>query len=94
MISACLSNSSRIASGFEYRGVWWPDSLDKILDNALTAWEEQYGTGASETTLALRFKGIVQRAVEQTGHRVAILVDEYDKPMLQAIGNEEFLENG
>ena len=50
---------------------------------------EQYGTGPSETTLALRFKGIVQRAVEQTGHRVAILVDEYDKPMLQAIGNEE-----
>ena len=66
-----------------------PDSLDKILDNALSAWEEQYGTGPSETTLALRFKGIVQRAVEQTGHRVAILVDEYDKPMLQAIGNEE-----
>lgn len=66
-----------------------PDSLDKILDNALTVWEEQYGTGPSETTLALRFKGIVQRAVEQTGHRVAILVDEYDKPMLQAIGNEE-----
>lgn len=71
-----------------------PDSLDKILDNALSAWEEQYGKGSSETTLALRFKGIVQRAVEQTGHRVAILVDEYDKPMLQAIGNEEFLENG
>ena len=42
-----------------------PDSLDKILDNALTVWEEQYGTGPSETTLALRFKGIVQRAVEQ-----------------------------
>ena len=66
-----------------------PDSLDKILDNALTVWEEQYGTGPSETTLALRFKGIVQRAVEQTGHRVAILVDEYDKPMLQAIGERK-----
>ena len=66
-----------------------PDSLDKILDNALSAWEEQYGKGPSETTLALRFKGIVQRAVEQTGHRVAILVDEYDKPMLQAIGDKE-----
>lgn len=66
-----------------------PDSLDKMLDNALVAWEELYGTGPSETTPALRFKGIIQRAVEQTGHRVAILVDEYDKPMLQAIGNEE-----
>ena len=26
---------------------------------------------------------------EKTGQRVVILVDEYDKPMLQAIGNEE-----
>ena len=30
-----------------------------------------------------------QRACEQTGQRVVILVDEYDKPMLQAIGNGE-----
>lgn len=35
------------------------------------------------------FAGIIQRAYEQTGQRVVILVDEYDKPMLQAIGNEE-----
>ena len=26
---------------------------------------------------------------KQAGQRVVILVDEYDKPMLQAIGNEE-----
>ena len=32
---------------------------------------------------------MIKRAYEQTGQRVAILVDEYDKPMLQAIGNEE-----
>ena len=51
--------------------------------------ERIYGTEPSETSLPLRFKGIIRRAHEQTGHRVAILVDEYDKPMLQAIGNEE-----
>lgn len=48
-----------------------------------------YGTEPSETSLPLRFKGIIRRAYEQTGNRVAIFVDEYDKPMLQAIGNEE-----
>ena len=37
------------------------------------------------STLALRFKGVIKRAYEQTGQMVAILVDEYDKPMLQAI---------
>ena len=38
---------------------------------------------------ALRFRGLIERAYEQTGQRVVILIDEYDKPMLQAIGNEE-----
>ena len=67
-----------------------PDSLDKILEEALSKWEITYGTGVGETTLALRFKGIVERASQQSGQRVAILVDEYDKPLLQAIGNKEF----
>ena len=66
-----------------------PESLDNILNDTVYKWEKIYGTEISETSLPLRFKGIIQRAYEQTGHRVAILVDEYDKPMLQAIGNEE-----
>ena len=66
-----------------------PDSLDKILNEALVKWESVFGTGAGESTLALRFKGVVERAYKQSGQRVAILVDEYDKPLLQAIGNEE-----
>lgn len=66
-----------------------PDSLDKILNDKLKYWENIYGTRPSETSFSLRFAGIVRRAYEQTGQRVAILVDEYDKPMLQAIGNEE-----
>ena len=66
-----------------------PDSLDKILNEALVKWESVFGTGAGESTLALRFKGVVERAYKQSGQRVAILIDEYDKPLLQAIGNEE-----
>ena len=66
-----------------------PDSLDKILNNKLEYWESIYGTRPSETSFSLRFAGIERRAYEQTGQRVAILVDEYDKPMLQSIGNEE-----
>ena len=42
------------------------DSLDKVLDDALNKWEVVYGTFPSETTFALRFKGIVQRAAEKT----------------------------
>ena len=69
-----------------------PDSLDKILDDTLAKWESLYGTRPTETTVALRFAGVVERACEQTGERVAILIDEYDKPLLQAIGNKELQE--
>lgn len=55
----------------------------------MTAWEKLYGAEPSERSFSLRFAGIIERACKQAGQRVVILVDEYDKPMLQAIGNEE-----
>ncbi len=64
-------------------------SLDIVLNDTLAEWEAEYGTSPTETTFELRFKGLVRRAYEKTGERVVILVDEYDKPMLQAIGNDE-----
>lgn len=66
-----------------------PDSLDKILEKNISQWESLYGANSSERTHALRFAGVIERAFKQTGQRVAILVDEYDKPMLQAIGNPD-----
>ena len=66
-----------------------PESLDNILEKSLTAWEKLYSAEPSERSFSLRFAGIIERACKQAGQRVVILVDEYDKPMLQAIGNEE-----
>ena len=66
-----------------------PESLGNILEKNLAEWEKLYGAEVSERTFSLRFAGIIKRAYEQTGQRVVILVDEYDKPMLQAIGNQE-----
>ena len=66
-----------------------PESLDNILEKSLTAWEKLYGAEPSERSSSLRFAGIIERACKQAGQRVVILVDEYDKPMLQAIGNEK-----
>ena len=61
------------------------DSLEEVLNNTLCHWENRYGTKPSETTPALRFQGVVQRACEQTGHQVVVLVDEYDKPLLSTM---------
>lgn len=65
-----------------------PKSLENKLNGVLVEWEKMYGTEPSEKSLAMHFDGIIKRACRQEGQRVAILVDEYDKPMLQAIDND------
>ncbi|WP_300704651.1 ATP-binding protein [Bacteroides sp.] len=65
-----------------------PESLENKLNGALSDWEQIYGSEPWEKSFGMRFSGIVKRACEQSGQMVVILVDEYDKPMLQAIGNE------
>ena len=63
-------------------------SLENKLELTLKQWEAEYGYNPDEYSVATRFEGVIRRACEQTGRRVVILIDEYDKPMLQAIGNE------
>ncbi|MCH4156392.1 MAG: ATP-binding protein [Muribaculaceae bacterium] len=65
------------------------ESLCLELNKHLEIWEKQYGDEYKDRALEERFYHIVANAVEKTGQRVVILVDEYDKPMLQAIGNDE-----
>lgn len=67
-------------------------SLERKLDAQLKLWEMQYPTGFEAYSLGTRFERIIESAYNKTGQRVVILVDEYDKPMLQAIGNEELQE--
>ncbi len=69
-----------------------PESLVEILEKFLVSLEKKYGTDATEKSLALRFYGLIQRAAEKEGLPVVILVDEYDKPMLNAIGNPQLQE--
>lgn len=68
-------------------------SLYNVLNDYLTAWEDKYGTRESEVTLPLRFKGVIARAAEKEGRNVVILVDEYDKPILQTLQNEKLQED-
>jgi hypothetical protein len=69
------------------------NALNSLLNEVLCGWEDIYGTRESETTFGLRFKGVIKRAYEKTGQRVVILVDEYDKPILQEIDNDEQQED-
>ncbi|EEV19954.1 hypothetical protein TREVI0001_1984, partial [Treponema vincentii ATCC 35580] len=67
------------------------DELGMNLNSHLCKWEKLYGVEPSEQNFALRFAGVITRACQQTGKQVVILVDEYDKPLLQTMGVNETL---
>lgn len=62
-----------------------------ILEDHLAVWEAKYGP-PRETTIPGRFSGIIERAHSQSGRRVCVIIDEYDKPLLATIGNHELHE--
>ncbi|MDR0612937.1 MAG: ATP-binding protein [Dysgonamonadaceae bacterium] len=59
------------------------------LDDNLTGLEAVWGKDKVENTYARRFKGLIRRAHEKTGLGVVVLVDEYDKPLLETFNNPE-----
>lgn len=63
--------------------------LDEILNAQLSEYEQIYNSVAVDKSIEGRFKQLIKSAKEKTGRNVVVLIDEYDKPMLQAIGNEE-----
>lgn len=68
------------------------ERLNYIIERHLNIWEDIWGKDGRETTLSDRFSGIIRRAYKQTGRGVVVLIDEYDKPLLQAILNAELTE--
>lgn len=65
------------------------DALEQKLESFIAECESVYGKRMSVNSLGIRFENVIRQAYEKTGKRVVILIDEYDKPMLQAIGNPE-----
>jgi len=68
------------------------DALANCLETHLAAWEAQYGSTGVAKTLAGRFRAVVQRACEKMGKQVVILIDEYDKPLLETVEDEALNE--
>ena len=69
------------------------DVLDQVLNDKLSDWEAEYGITASSTVPGLRFQNIIDAAYESTGHKVVILIDEYDKPIVDNLVNPELADN-
>ena len=77
-------------SGKTYQTV---DDLSDTLDKNLKKWEEKYGVEKGYSQPDLRFQDIIETVAEKTGRQAVVLIDEYDKPMLDALGNQELGES-
>ena len=70
-----------------------PDDLPAMLNQHLEKWEAVYGDEKKERSPEERFSYVIRRANEQAGCGVVVLVDEYDKPLLQALGDDALLDD-
>jgi len=65
-----------------------PDELQNKLENMLRIWEKKYNINYIPKTLSDRFKNVIETAEQKAKHKVVVLIDEYDKPMLDVLGTE------
>lgn len=65
------------------------EELSRLLDDMEKVW----GANPRETTPGMRFAGLVNRAYEQTGRQVAVIIDEYDAPLLDVLHEDETLKD-
>ena len=69
-----------------------PDLVRKELELIIEPYEKLYHKNPSEVTPGMRFAGVVQRACERTGQRVAVIIDEYDAPLLDVLHEDKGLK--
>ena len=60
-------------------------ALDTKLENIIGVWETEYGTDPNYTTLGNRFQYVLKAAHQKYGRRAVVLIDEYDKPLLDVL---------
>ena len=65
------------------------EALIAILNQHLEKWEAQYGDEKKERSPEERFTYLIEKIHETSGEQAVVLIDEYDKPLLQTIGNDE-----
>ncbi len=68
------------------------DELYSKLNSFLSKYEERYEIRTVEHVASVRFENIIDAAYRKTGQKVVILIDEYEKPIIDNIDNPELME--
>lgn len=66
----------------------YKESLEERINEQLSACEKKYAIVDVPASLDERLRNIIQKAYQSTGRGVVILIDEYDKPILDTIHDE------
>ena len=66
-----------------------PDFIRSNLDDQLEETERLAGLEPGAAEASIRFRRLIRALHERTGQRTVVLVDEYDKPILDALGDRE-----
>ena len=69
-----------------------PAQIKQELENILAPYEKVYGENPKETTPGMRLGGLIDRAFEQTGCQVVVIIDEYDAPLLDVLHEDATLK--
>ena len=64
------------------------NELEQKLESYLSDWESVYGCNANRKTFGDRFQYVLEQAYRQTGRKAVVLIDEYDKPLLDPLGED------
>ena len=67
------------------------EELQRTLSLMLSPLLQRFGRDDEEKTPGEKFQGIIRRAYEQGGKQVAIIIDEYDAPLLEVLHEETML---
>ena len=67
-------------------------NLDIIVDETLKVIEQRWGIVPTQKDLSARFASLIRQVSEKSGKGVVILVDEYDKPLVNNLNQSERFE--
>ena len=62
-----------------------PNVLERVIEKFLADNESIYGKNPNSTTTGGRFKDILKAAHQKTGRQAVVLIDEYDKPLMDVL---------
>lgn len=63
------------------------EELQETMDEILKNWTRHYDLTLTSHSIKGRFKELLEYVVKQTGEQAVVLIDEYDKPILDNITN-------